>query len=642
MDFLILFISIGFVVVVIILGRKNKPHAQPKPSRLKDSRIQRNSSSGQSAAGSDTKQQKKQPSPLYDTYTTIRLPRKFTIETACTTSSSDKPDTASRNSRPQSNTAAEHKPPFKEEQQAAGTGNKQHQHDNNFTRIRLPEHVSIESTPGCTASCKTGTVSQTYTEKPGTSPAQNQPPHKAKTFDEQLAEFLADIDRIVLTDSADESGSSSEKTASVSPADTSATKPQTTASQQVTAGKSQKSSAASNKKPSSAKKAATSAKPSSSASGSIKNSATTAGKRKTQKKTDAAIPAGEGKPQTAVKTRKRTRKATSASPAKSSSVQPQAAPDSQSAAEQSASYLDEAIRLYLAAEKLKEEQQADTTHTAAKQPDAASARSKGHAQSSVIKPEPALSPGQPAEQPHYSPVPEDIVPLPQDYDSSYEEMRGYLHADTFGPDMDDDPAFWPPEEPFIQLPVEQGNQNDWLEQLATERKPDWPAFKQVLDMNGISCLYHFTDRRNIQSIKRQGGLFSWYYCLTHNIVIPNPGGDEYSRGLDAYYGLKDYVRLSFCEGHPMSYRLKKSGAEVVILRISAEVALLRGTLFSDINAADKYHRHGGSIADLNRVNFNAVKRLYVYRTDSDFKAHQAEVMVRTFIPARYILNLYDF
>ena len=62
-------------------------------------------------------------------------------------------------------------------------------------------------------------------------------------------------------------------------------------------------------------------------------------------------------------------------------------------------------------------------------------------------------------------------------------------------------------------------------------------------------------------------------------------------------------------------------------------------LFSDINAADSSHRHGGSIEDLKRVNFNAVKRNYVSRDDVDFKLHQAEVMVKTFIPVRYILNL---
>lgn len=180
-----------------------------------------------------------------------------------------------------------------------------------------------------------------------------------------------------------------------------------------------------------------------------------------------------------------------------------------------------------------------------------------------------------------------------------------------------------------------------LEVLSTERKENWSDFKQILDNNGIRYLYHFTDRRNIPSIKRHGGLFSWHYCKKNNITIPCQGGDYDSQELDKKYGLEDYVRLSFCNDHPMAYRLQQSGSDIVILKIEVDVALLKGTLFSDINAADKLHTHGGELDDLKRVNFNATKRNYVRKDDDDFKPHQAEVMVKTFIPLRFIVNLKD-
>lgn len=198
------------------------------------------------------------------------------------------------------------------------------------------------------------------------------------------------------------------------------------------------------------------------------------------------------------------------------------------------------------------------------------------------------------------------------------------------------PKYYSPVPEDIVQP--QRTQHDELEQ----RKPDWYAIKMVLDMHDIHYLYHFTDRRNIPSIKRHGGLLSWYYCLTHNIVIPNPGGTEISRRLDERYDLEDYVRLSFCSDHPMAYGLKISGAEVVVLQIIADVALLKDTMFSDINATDSRHHHGGTLADLNRVDFEAVKKHYVSRTSPYFKTHQAEVMVKTCVPARYIVNLDDF
>ncbi len=181
-----------------------------------------------------------------------------------------------------------------------------------------------------------------------------------------------------------------------------------------------------------------------------------------------------------------------------------------------------------------------------------------------------------------------------------------------------------------------------LEALSSERKKNWSDFKRVLSNNGIQYLYHFTDRRNIPSIKSHGGLFSWDYCKKNNITIPCQGGDYDSQELDKKYGLEDYVRLSFCNDHPMAFRLQQSGSKIVILKIKVDVAWLKDTLFSDINAADKLHTHGGELKDLKRVNFNATKRKYIRRDDIDFKPHQAEVMVKTFVPKKYIVNLDNF
>lgn len=175
--------------------------------------------------------------------------------------------------------------------------------------------------------------------------------------------------------------------------------------------------------------------------------------------------------------------------------------------------------------------------------------------------------------------------------------------------------------------------------LSSELKDDWKNFKQVLDDNRVRYLYHFTDKRNIPSIKRHGGLLSWHYCHTHGISIPCQGGDSDSRELDKKYGLEDYVRLSFCDDHPMAYRLRQSGSDIVVLRISVDVALLKDTQFSNMNAADKRHTHGKTLDHLQMVDFDAVKMHYVRNDDPNFKLHQAEVMVKTFVPIKFIENL---
>lgn len=164
----------------------------------------------------------------------------------------------------------------------------------------------------------------------------------------------------------------------------------------------------------------------------------------------------------------------------------------------------------------------------------------------------------------------------------------------------------------------------------------------LLEQNNIKYFYHFTDKKNVESIKLTGGLFSWKYCQDNGIEIPNAGGNDLSHNLDVRHQLQDYVRLSFCSDHPMAYRKEQEGAEIVLLHISTEVATFKSTVFSNMNATDNNHAHGTELEDLQRVNFKAVKRTCVSHEDEDFKAHQAEVMVRTFIPTRYILNINDF
>lgn len=178
-----------------------------------------------------------------------------------------------------------------------------------------------------------------------------------------------------------------------------------------------------------------------------------------------------------------------------------------------------------------------------------------------------------------------------------------------------------------------------LNTMAHTQKANAWEFRNYLSSNGIKFFYHFTDRRNLDSIRKNGGLYSWYYCENHGISIPFPGGGEQSRNLDRWHGLQDYVRLSFCDDHPMAYRLKLDGYNLVLLRIRIDVALLEETLFSDINAADGAHHHGRTMDDLKRVDLNATQQHYVSSSSPIFKKHQAEVLVKTFIPLEYIENI---
>ena len=179
-----------------------------------------------------------------------------------------------------------------------------------------------------------------------------------------------------------------------------------------------------------------------------------------------------------------------------------------------------------------------------------------------------------------------------------------------------------------------------LMRLVTQRKDDANEILNYLRMKGIRCFYHFTDRQNMNSIRKYGGLLSWYYCKEHNIDIPNPGGDNLSRKLDRRQNLEDYVRLSFCNDHPMAFRKHNEGSDLILLQVSIDVAAFQSALFSNRNAASSNFSCGSDLEHLKNVNINATQRHFVGRDEGEvFFLHQAECMVKTFIPIEYIINI---
>ena len=171
-------------------------------------------------------------------------------------------------------------------------------------------------------------------------------------------------------------------------------------------------------------------------------------------------------------------------------------------------------------------------------------------------------------------------------------------------------------------------------------KDERSKIQQLLSDNRVCYLYHFTARENITKIKDAGGLYSWHFLESHGMVIPKPGGDDMSRSLDKKYHLEDYVRLSFCERHPMSFVKKKEGYDIVYLKVAIDPAFFKDTLYSDMNATDNLHHHGGTLNDLKKVHFDATRIDYPEGMDKKYK--QAEVMVKTFVPIRYIININNF
>ncbi len=171
------------------------------------------------------------------------------------------------------------------------------------------------------------------------------------------------------------------------------------------------------------------------------------------------------------------------------------------------------------------------------------------------------------------------------------------------------------------------------------------AYRDVFKQHGITKLYHFTDRDNLQSIINNGGLHSWADCEQKGISIAKPGGDDLSRGLDMRRNHQHYVRVSFTRQHPMMYVAMQDGriSNPVILEISTEVITQKETLFADRNAVKGSAQIGGGVEDLKRIHFDTVKEPNHFNlAEEEREFYQAEVLVKNFIPLSMITNIADF
>ena len=177
------------------------------------------------------------------------------------------------------------------------------------------------------------------------------------------------------------------------------------------------------------------------------------------------------------------------------------------------------------------------------------------------------------------------------------------------------------------------------------KKTNWEEYQKVLKDGKITKLYHFTDRDNLESIIQNGGLYSWADCEERGIKITKPGGGNLSRSLDTRDGLQHYVRLAFTSNHPMMFVAMDDGriSNPVVLEIDLEVALWEDTLYADRNATRNGANVGGTLDDLLAIpsGFFWYRRYFDMDDDSKMR-YQSEVLVKNFIPLKYITNIGNF
>jgi hypothetical protein len=163
-------------------------------------------------------------------------------------------------------------------------------------------------------------------------------------------------------------------------------------------------------------------------------------------------------------------------------------------------------------------------------------------------------------------------------------------------------------------------------------------------LNRINVLFHFTDRRNLPSIREHGGLFALAEMKRKKIEIPAPGGNEWSHDADNMRGLDEYVHLCFRWTHPMEYVARTEGriTDSVFLNVHPEVLQWEGVLFTP-DVSNKRGVQTYSIEEAaNMIDFEVLYSWTNWR-DSAIRerlsqAEKCEILVPRFIPLELIRN----
>jgi ssDNA thymidine ADP-ribosyltransferase, DarT len=94
------------------------------------------------------------------------------------------------------------------------------------------------------------------------------------------------------------------------------------------------------------------------------------------------------------------------------------------------------------------------------------------------------------------------------------------------------------------------------------------------------CLYHFTDRRNIDSI-RSNGLMSMRLMKEAGIEPVACGGNDWSLEADVQCGMDRYVHLGLTTSHPLEFKAKNAGRiEPTYIRVDPTILKTPGVMFT--------------------------------------------------------------
>jgi len=124
------------------------------------------------------------------------------------------------------------------------------------------------------------------------------------------------------------------------------------------------------------------------------------------------------------------------------------------------------------------------------------------------------------------------------------------------------------------------------------------SLKNILEEYGIKSIWHFTDKSNIESIKKHG-LLSLDLLTQKNIQVSCYGANELSHNLDRQRGLDKFIHLSLIKDHPMQYIKKRNGEIPNPIWLEIDVSVL----FENVSGccSEVANKHGAKCYDIDKL-----------------------------------------
>lgn len=171
--------------------------------------------------------------------------------------------------------------------------------------------------------------------------------------------------------------------------------------------------------------------------------------------------------------------------------------------------------------------------------------------------------------------PEDDLQDLKDWLNSNEKLQPWLSAQFSRAKLIVDPTI------FLHHPPPSRDSNKKL-QPGNDSMDKELIKKAFLEKNKNIRLFHFTDERNVPSIKKNGGILTLSQLRERGVRPIAPGGNQWSHDADTRIGLDAYVHLCFMDWHPMEFvaRQEQRIETTTFLQIDPSVMLLDGVLFT--------------------------------------------------------------